>query len=80
LDISFCEIDEIDTRKIAKVLKNNHSIYGLHYQGNLGFIDFKGYLHAIKKEDRYIPVSIRAGLIQRINSVNIIKDNHAHGG
>jgi hypothetical protein len=33
LDVSFCEIDEIDTKKIAKTLKLNHSIFGIHYQG-----------------------------------------------
>lgn len=56
LDLSYCEIDFADTKKIAKVLKQNHSIYGIHYQGtsgydwgNMGYIDYKGYLHPIGK-------------------------------
>jgi hypothetical protein len=52
LDVSFCEIDEIDTKMISKALKNNHTLYGIHFQGNQGFIDFKGYLHPISKENK----------------------------
>ncbi len=33
LDISYCEIDHIDTQKIGKSLKHNQSIYGIHYEG-----------------------------------------------
>jgi len=34
---------------MAKALKLNKTIYGLHFQGNLGYVDFKGFLHPIKK-------------------------------
>jgi NLR family CARD domain-containing protein 3 len=77
LDVSYCEIDESDTIKIAKALKLNQTIYGLHYQGNAGFIDFKGHLHVLRKEQQQHPLSIRTGLIQRISSVNIIP-NYYH--
>lgn len=42
--------------------------------GNMGYIDFKGNLHHITKGNEETPVSIRAGLIQRIDSINIISD------
>ena len=29
---------------IAKALENNHTLYGLHFQGNFGYIDAKGFL------------------------------------
>ena len=32
-------------------------------------MDYKGYLNPIKKENKIIPSSIRAGLVQRIDSI-----------
>ena len=60
--------------KISKTLKKNHTIYGIHYQGNRGYIDFKGYLNPLKKDNMEIPISIRAGLIHRIHSINILNN------
>jgi hypothetical protein len=72
LDVSYCEIYEEDSKTIAEALRLNRTIYGLHYQGNKGRIDFKGFLLPSSKGHQETPMSIRAGLVQRISSVSIL--------
>lgn len=49
LDLSFCQLRPVDSMNLAGLLKQNHSIYGIHMQGNegcrvdsLGFIRVEG--------------------------------------
>ena len=44
LDLSNNYLNKADSKLIAEDLKNNHSIYGIHYQGNTGYINSKGFL------------------------------------
>jgi len=46
-------------------LKNNHSIYGLHYDGNFGKIDSKGYLipHNNSQTNNGDVSSLRRGIL-----------------
>ena len=44
LDISYNKISYHDTLLISESLKTNHSLYGIHYEGNYGRIDSLGFL------------------------------------
>jgi len=39
LDLSFNGFKEIQSKKISKILNDNHSIFGFHFEGNFGVID-----------------------------------------
>ena len=43
-DFSFCELNRKDIEILSTALKDNHTMYGLHFEGNSGYIDYKGYL------------------------------------
>ena len=45
VDLSYNMIKQDDCATIAHGLKMNHQILGLHFQGNLGYIDALGHLH-----------------------------------
>lgn len=45
VDLSYNMIKQEDCAVLAQGLKNNHRILGLHFQGNLGYIDALGHLH-----------------------------------
>jgi hypothetical protein len=49
MDISFCEIKLKSIPEIAKALTKNHTLYGLHFEGNSGFIDHRGFLISTDK-------------------------------
>ena len=44
LDLSFNNFNKEATGIISEGLSSNHSLYGLHYQGNYGWINSKGFL------------------------------------
>ena len=44
LDLSFNKIKYADTQVLADKIKKNHTIYGLHYQGNEGRVDSLGFI------------------------------------
>jgi len=44
LDLSNNYINKADAKIIAEDLKSNHTLYGFHFAGNCGFVDFKGFL------------------------------------
>lgn len=69
VDISFCDIDKSCSQILAEALKNNHSIYGLHYEGNSGFVDGKGYLKLTAKEFSQYPLPVVKGIIRKIDSI-----------
>ena len=52
LDISFNRFNFEEITIIAEKLKANHSILGIHVQGNQAKYDHKGYLHPKKKKLR----------------------------
>lgn len=47
LDLSFNKIGVTDTTIMAEKIRENHTIYGLHFQGNCGRVDSLGFLHVI---------------------------------
>lgn len=49
LDLSHNLIDANNTAIIAKGLETNHTLLGLHYFGNSGYIDPKGFLKVREK-------------------------------
>jgi hypothetical protein len=42
--MSHNNIESDDVEIIAEGLKSNHSILGIHFTGNKGFVDMKGFL------------------------------------
>ena len=44
LDLSNNSFSKKSALIIAEALKNNHSLYGFHFQGNFGYVDAKGFL------------------------------------
>ena len=54
LDLSHNQIDFEESKVIASGLMENHTIYGFHYEGNTGNIDFQGNLIIDnEKKDEY---------------------------
>ena len=49
LDLSFNRIDYHDSLALSKGIVENQTLFGLHYQGNMGRIDSLGYLHPIEE-------------------------------
>jgi hypothetical protein len=47
LDLSFNKISYEDTEEMSIGLKENTTLYGIHYAGNSGRIDSLGFMHAI---------------------------------
>ena len=45
LDLSFNKIDQYETQILSEKLKKNHTLLGIHYQGNEGRIDSLGFLN-----------------------------------
>jgi Ran GTPase-activating protein (RanGAP) involved in mRNA processing and transport len=48
LDLSHNKINYEDTDEMSVGLKENQTLYGIHYAGNMGRIDSLGFMHAIK--------------------------------
>ena len=44
VDISNNKIGETDVETIAEGLKENHTIFGIHFVGNAGHVDNKGFV------------------------------------
>ena len=44
LDLSNNYVTIEDAKVLAEELKNNHTLYGFHFQGNVGYVDHKGFL------------------------------------
>ena len=44
LDLSNNYINRSDSLTISKALESNHTVYGFHFQGNVGYVDAKGFL------------------------------------
>lgn len=44
LDLSFCGFGEQESKILAEGFRSNHSIYGLHFEGNFGYINHRGFL------------------------------------
>ena len=52
LNISHNKINYIDCSHIEEEVKNNHTILGIHVEGNEMSIDSLGFIHAFKKNER----------------------------
>ena len=57
LDLSHNKLGKEDSKIISEALVNNHTLYGLHYDGNYGYIDPKGFLKLIDVPDQKFDVS-----------------------
>lgn len=42
LDISFCDFNNEESKKLSEALELNNTIYGIHYEGNMGYINYRG--------------------------------------
>ncbi|KAL4487307.1 hypothetical protein ABPG73_005817 [Tetrahymena malaccensis] len=52
LDLSYNRFDEMSSKIISNELRNNNTIYGLHYKGNSGEIDCQGFLVNINSSEQ----------------------------
>jgi hypothetical protein len=55
LDMSFNRINYEDTEEMSIGLKENQTLYGIHYAGNMGRIDSLGFMHAISSRFHTYP-------------------------
>lgn len=53
LDISYNSIGLEDTKVIGELMKQNHSLYGIHYQGNEGYVDPNGFIVNHQTQSRF---------------------------
>ena len=44
VDLSFNNFTLSESKEIGEALKKNRSIYGFHFLGNCGYVDYKGFL------------------------------------
>ena len=51
LDLSNNYINKDDAKIIAEDLKLNHTLYGFHFYGNMGYVDHKGFLIVLDNLD-----------------------------
>jgi hypothetical protein len=51
LNLSHCHFTVNDVETLSYALNNNHTICGLHFDGNIASIDSKGFLHVLPEED-----------------------------
>jgi Ran GTPase-activating protein (RanGAP) involved in mRNA processing and transport len=52
LDISNNSLGQADSNIIATALMNNHTLYGIHYDGNFGYIDPRGFLKVLEPHEQ----------------------------
>jgi hypothetical protein len=68
LDISNCCLQPRHATPVAEAINQNHFISGLHYDGNAGMADPKGFVHI--NEDQvgrlHAPHRLRHALMRRI--------------
>ncbi|EGR31140.1 leucine rich repeat protein [Ichthyophthirius multifiliis] len=77
LDLSNNYIDFENSKKIAEGLEKNKTIYGLHYSGNTGYIDSRGFLVL---EDNLNEDLTGMHIKQRINSCKVLPFNYSFKG
>lgn len=65
LDLSYSGLDRLSTRILAESLKSNKTILGLHYEGNAGLVDPRGFL---QEKGRYEKTGE-----QRINGIQPVR-------
>jgi len=44
LDLSFCSFSEEESRLLAEGFRGNQIIYGLHFEGNFGYVNHRGFV------------------------------------
>jgi Ran GTPase-activating protein (RanGAP) involved in mRNA processing and transport len=64
LDLSYNYFDEAETRTLSGLLADNHTLFGLHYEGNDGLVDARGFI----KVQTYASNSGNAHTFRRIFS------------
>jgi len=75
LDLSNNYITMEDAKVIAEELKHNHTLYGFHFQGNVGYVDHKGFLIV----DEHGESNVKGRVIQPpINSVKYQHESIKH--
>lgn len=42
LDLSFCDFNNEESKRLSEALELNNTIYGIHYEGNMGYINYRG--------------------------------------
>jgi len=73
-DFSFNKISAAATRRAANGLEKNHTLYGLHWNGNMGYLDGEGFLIPIDKmSEDYLNVK-EAVTKLRIDGVKCLRD------
>jgi len=51
LDLSFCNMKESECKIFGELLKDNHTLWGLHFTGNWGYIDERGFIKIFGHQD-----------------------------
>jgi hypothetical protein len=79
-DFSYNNISFETTKKAAEGLDNNHSVYGLHWNGNQGYVDTDGYLIPSKTSlsKALQPKHATAIAKIRIDGVRCLKEGKGH--
>ena len=79
-DFSYNNISYETTAKAAEGLNGNHSVFGLHWNGNQGFVDTDGYLIPSKTSlsKALLPKHATAIAKIRIDGVKCLKEGKGH--
>jgi hypothetical protein len=67
LDISFCDFHNEECKKLSIALEQNNTIYGIHFEGNMGYINYRGGLICELGQIVEYPIPIKRGLCQEQN-------------
>ena len=54
IDISYNQINHLECFKLGTLIKENHSLLGLHMNGNEAFLDPFGFIHSIYNDFKEI--------------------------
>jgi hypothetical protein len=71
LDISFCHFNNEDCSKLSTALEQNDTIYGIHFEGNMGYINYRGGLVCELGQIVEYPIPIKRGILRRIRGVGL---------
>ena len=53
LDLSFCNLGASECKILGELIKDNHTLWGLHFLGNEGYVDERGFIK-LKGHEEYV--------------------------
>lgn len=76
LDLSFCDFNGEESQRLSAALELNNTIYGMHFEGNMGYVNHRGGLVCEPGLVIEYPIPIRRGILRRIRGLGLSSDRN----